>query len=307
MVRFHGRGVASSSGAPSNQISESRGAAGVGGNEELGSCSILCRGATTRSISSSAGGISFSIDASSTAMSAICISSSWSIACRLLRPPLLVDVVAIEDGTGITSTDSSAGLFFGGRPLLVERGVAWTLISDSASSVSFVCDDFCRLGVRFIGVPALLFTPAPGIGVPFDFRGLPLLRGVVGSSSSLKGTVVVVALCRTRTLACDPGDWNNLRRVATDEGSASSVSTVTSSFCGAELSPTSSSNVCLRGDTLLVALRDANRFDTRLRVTRRVELGKKALSSAVSLRGSGEDMMSALGVYVLVIGCHLTA
>jgi hypothetical protein len=63
----------------------------------------------------------------------------------------------------------------------------------------------------------------------------------------------------------------------------------------------------LRGDTLLVALRDANRFDIKLRVTRRVELGKKALSSAVSLRGSGEDMMSALGVYVLVIGCHLTA
>jgi hypothetical protein len=63
----------------------------------------------------------------------------------------------------------------------------------------------------------------------------------------------------------------------------------------------------LRGETLLVRLRDEKRFDIKLRVTRRVELGKNALSLAVSLRGSGEDMMSALGVFVFVMGCHRMA
>lgn len=113
--------------------------------------------------------------------------------------------MVVDEGTAIASCCDSVGLFFGGLPLLVERGVA-VPISESASSVSLAFDDRCRLGVLFMGVAALLFTPAPGIGVPLDLRGLPLLRGVVGSSSSLSGTVVVVARVRTLELARDPGD-----------------------------------------------------------------------------------------------------
>jgi hypothetical protein len=168
---------------------------------------MLGIGAMTRSIASSLGGRSSSNDAVSTAMSAICISSSWSRACLLLRPPLLAEVVAADDGTGTEPLGGSAGLLFGGRPLLVDRGVAWTLASDVASPISLLAlEARGRRGVLFMGVPALLFTPAPGIGVPFDLRGLPLLLGVVGSSSSLSGTVVVGALSCIRALACDPGD-----------------------------------------------------------------------------------------------------
>lgn len=155
-------------------------------------------------------------------------------------------------------------------------------------------------GVPFAGVGGLRFF---GIGVPFDLRGLPLFPGVarLSSSSSRSGTVVVVAVSRLRTAEVGVGDWKSLRLVLTEEGGwFSSVSTVTSSFCGAALSPTSSSKVCLRGETL----RDANRYELWLRMARRTELGANALSLMDSLSGSGDDMMSALGVAVLVIGCQ---
>lgn len=141
-----------------------------------------------------------------------------------------MDVVAADEGTATASLSGSTDLFLGGRPRRFDFGVGCALASDSASSVSLALEDLDFLGVLFIGVATLRLTPAVGMGVPFDLRGLPLFLGVVGSSSSLNGTVVVVVRCCRRTEATDDGDWKSLRLVFTEDGGASSVSTVTRSF-----------------------------------------------------------------------------
>jgi len=142
-------------------------------------------------------------------------------------------------------------------------------------------------------VPAFLFFNALGMGVPFVFRGRPRRRGVAmgsaaGSSSmdSFSGTIVVVAAWPRRVLGNGLLDGKSLRRVPLVV-SPSSVSTVTNSLWGDWLSPTSSSNVCFLGEAYLA--------DRWLRVTR-CEDGGTIMEVSLSLRGSGEDMMSTLGV-----------
>jgi hypothetical protein len=121
-----------------------------------------------------------------------------------------------------------------------------------------------------------------------------------------KGTVVVVAI----SLRLDIGNkglevWNSFRRALPGPAVAlgSSVSTVTNSFWGARSSPTSSSNICFLGEVPRVE----NRLDRwLLRGTRRVDEGRTTLVSMVSLSGSGDDMMSALGVAMLATECQRT-
>jgi len=191
------------------------------------------------------------------------------------------------------------------------------LASDMAGSSSSVCAVRGRRGVLDLaGVPARLLA-ALGMGVPFDLRGRPLRLGVIGASPrtsassvvSRRGTVVVVTagVLRRRVAERGVGDWNSLRRgpmalllpgaTTADASAPSSVSTVTSRRWGDLLSPTCSSNICLRGELL----RARKRWERWLRVTRRVAAdeggAKKSPPGRVwSLRGSGDDMMSALGV-----------
>lgn len=239
------------------------------------------------------------IDASSAAASTNSRNSSGTNACRLRLPVL---VVTLELGIRAVSVPSSTdgnrpGGFFGGRPrLFVDVGVGGMLASDCASTSSFF-DVRARLGVLFIGVAARRFVPVFGIGVPFDFLGLPLFRGVFGGLSTVmlsssidfrSGTVVVVAVSRGLLIGLMEG-LNNLRLGL----APSSVSTVTRSFLGDELSPTSSEKVCLRGEGLRPT--DPKRWESWeswLRVMRWEE-GMNMSEVAASVRGSGEDISSS--------------
>lgn len=152
-----------------------------------------------------------------------------------------------------------------------------------------------------------------GSGVPFVFRGLPLRLGVASGSrrlatssssiDSFRGTVVVVvvAVAARREAGKGLGEGNKRRRVESVEATPcpSSVSTVTNSLCGDLLSPTSSSNVCFRGEPA----REEKRPDRCwLRVTRCDDGGTMIVS--LSLRGSGDDMMSALEVSGFAMECQ---
>jgi hypothetical protein len=155
-------------------------------------------------------------------------------------------------------------------------------------------------GVRLMGVPAFLFLPSVGIGVPFDLRVRVFRPGVTvksgpSSTESFSGTVVVVVRAG-RALGKGLGEGNSRRRGL--PWFTSSVSTVTNNFCGDALSPTSSSNVCFLGELP----RATNLSERWLRVTRRAEYG--AIELAESLRGSGDDMMSKLGVSGLAMWCQ---
>ena len=109
-------------------------------------------------------------------------------------------VLVLRDDSIPSSLDGSVIRFLGGRPLLADRGVGCTLGSRDSSSVSIVLVVRALRGDFLRGVPALLFVPALGSGVPLDLRGRPRRLGVAVSSSitSLSGTVVVVALSLLR-------------------------------------------------------------------------------------------------------------
>ena len=145
--------------------------------------------------------------------------------------------------------------FFGGRPRLFGVGVGCEGSTDEETSRPV----FARFALRFDGVGARLFFAALGIGVPFVFLGLPLLRGVAlpapysSSMDSFNGTVVVVAAIPAPPLN-GLLEGNNLRLVPVVGASSSSVSTVTSNLCGLRPPPYSSSNCCFLGETLLPRL-----------------------------------------------------
>jgi hypothetical protein len=112
--------------------------------------------------------------------------------------------------------------------------------------------------------------------------------------------VVVVIPTPGRGFRNGLDDGNN-RRLVVLAGLPSSVSTVTNSRCGDTLSPTSNSKVCFLGELA----REANLVERWLRVTRREDGGMIEVIVS-SLRGSGDDMMSTLGVAGFAMECQRT-
>lgn len=218
-----------------------------------------------------------------------------------------------EDDAGVASTAASDPSSFPAAELLFlvleALGVAWVLVSEGGSSIKEVFFRG-RPGVPFFaGDPARFFEVALGTGVGAYFLGRPLFRGVVtdrvekpsSSLASRRGMVVVVVCGLRRTVGDFVGlDDGNRRRRTSEFCCWCSDSTVTKSFCGDLLSPTSREKVCLRGETL-GAPSDMNFLDCWLRVMRRI-----ILEGMESLRGSGEDIDSSSDK-VAMVGCRCWA
>ena len=218
---------------------------------------------------------------------------------------LLAPLLDRDDaGVASTVTSDAGSLPVAVRLALDGLGVGWVLASEGASSVR-AAFFLGRPGVPFLaGVPVRFFEAAPGSGVGAYFLGRPLFFGVADAiaeipSSSLGSrrgiVVVVVRAVRWVGVFLGLGDVNRRRRTALD-CCCCSDSTVTKSFCGDLLSPTSSANVCRLGETLAPPS-DMNCFDCWLRVMRRMRL-----DDTESLRGSGEDIESSS--IVAMVGCR---